>query len=92
VIQSFVACRSSVMIDDILRGALDLEVGRWGQQEQNRVARCLLSLDWNRKQIRTGDKRHWRYFKPVTEGGDDDDQADQTGNVTSFRVVTGKKR
>jgi hypothetical protein len=71
------------------KDALHLEIGRCGQTEQNRVARCLRSIGWERKQVRTGDKREWRYRRPVTSG---DAEKDQTDNVTSFRVVTGDKR
>jgi predicted P-loop ATPase len=91
VVHAFIADRSSVTIDEILRDALRLDISRCGQAEQNRVARCLRSLDWERKQVRVGGKRPWRYFKPVLPH--DDEEAHEwaeTGNVTSLRPAAGK--
>jgi len=85
-IESFIANRSSVTVTEILRGALDLDIGRWGQGEQNRVARSLRHLRWERRQVRTGDGREWRYVRPVTGG----DESEHEGNVTTLRVVTAK--
>ena len=52
---------SDVSVDEILRNVVHLEIGRWTQADMNRVARCLRSRGWLRMQVRTGDKRAWRY-------------------------------
>ena len=50
-----------VSVEEILRDVLHLEIGRWSQTDMNRVARCLRSRGMVRSQVRTGDKRAWRY-------------------------------
>jgi predicted P-loop ATPase len=50
-----------VSVGEILE-ALGVERGRWGQGEQNRVARCLVRLGWERYRKRLPSKvREWRY-------------------------------
>jgi predicted P-loop ATPase len=44
-IAQFLQLQETVSIDDVLL-SLGIERGRWGQAEQNRVARCLKSLHW----------------------------------------------
>jgi predicted P-loop ATPase len=61
VVNSFTATLSDVSVAEVLAGALHLDPSRWGQVEQNRVARCLKARGWVRVQVRTGDKRAWRY-------------------------------
>jgi predicted P-loop ATPase len=61
LIGKFVATRSFVTIPQILKEAFDLPAGQWGQREQIRVARCLKSLDFVRKQKRKGLDRTWGY-------------------------------
>lgn len=51
-------------VDEILRHVLHIEIGRATQADQNRVARCLRSRGMVRFQVRTGDKRTWRYRRP----------------------------
>ena len=46
------------------------------------MARCLKALGCNRVQVRTGDKRVWRYRKAVTAG----DTEDNNENVTPLRA------
>jgi predicted P-loop ATPase len=59
--------KESVSVGEILTKVLQIEKGRWSQQDQNRVARCLKSMGWVRYQERDGAKRSWRYReKPVT--------------------------
>jgi predicted P-loop ATPase len=60
-IAEYLASFSDVSIEDVLREVLRLEVGRWTQADMNRVARCLKSRGMVRTQVRTGDKRAWRY-------------------------------
>ena|SRR5947208_8820876 len=68
LISEHIATRSEVSIDEILADVIKLERARWGQSEQNRVARCLRSQGFVRFQLRVGKKRAWRYRKetPVT--------------------------
>jgi predicted P-loop ATPase len=86
-IRRFIASRNEVTIEEILRECLHLEMGRWGQAEQNRVARSLKSMGWERKQKRTGGDREWVYRRPVPEDGIT--EADNS-NVTTLRLVTGE--
>ena len=65
LISAYVAPLSDVSIADILAEAICLDRSRWGQVEQNRIARCLKARGWNRVQVRTGDKRAWRYKRGV---------------------------
>ena len=55
-----------VTIEEILQNALHIEMSRLAQPDQNRVARCLRSMGWERKQRRLGGKRSWFYVPPVT--------------------------
>jgi predicted P-loop ATPase len=52
-----------VTIDDVLRFAVGMEISRCGQSEMNRVARSLRALGCHRVQVRSGDKRVWKYRK-----------------------------
>jgi hypothetical protein len=85
-IRAFIASRNSVSVEEILLDALHMDVGRWGQSEMNRVARCLQSFGWMKKRINwteteSGPRRPRRYFRPGQEDG-------QTNNVTPLKVVT----
>jgi predicted P-loop ATPase len=80
-IAEYVETASEVTMDEVLRFAVNLEIGRCGQSEMNRAARCLRSLGLSRVQVRTGDKRVYKYRKQVTEAG-------QTENVTPLKLVT----
>jgi predicted P-loop ATPase len=81
-IADYVEAYNEVTIDEVLRLALHLEIGRCGQSEQSRVARCLRSLGWLRTRTRTGTKRVWKYRKP----GAGDDVEGNFENVTVLRV------
>ncbi|QIG92157.1 virulence-associated E family protein [Bradyrhizobium sp. 6(2017)] len=61
VIVGYVETRTSVSIAEVLADAVCIERSRWGQIEQNRVARCLKAHGWCRVQVRTGGKQSWRY-------------------------------
>jgi predicted P-loop ATPase len=61
LISAYVAPLTDVSIADVLAEAICLDRSRWGQVEQNRIARCLKARGWLRVQVRTGDKRAWRY-------------------------------
>lgn len=65
-------------IPDILSVALGVSKDKWSQTDQNRVARCLRLMGWERRQSRdlTG-RRGWVYMRPsvwVGEVGADEDQ------------------
>ena len=81
-IADYLRTSSEVTVEEVLRFALGFEIGRCGQQEQNRVARSLKALGCHRVQVRTSGDRVWKYRKPVTD-------EDQSQNVTSLRAVTG---
>jgi predicted P-loop ATPase len=61
-IATFVQVQDSVSIDDVLR-SLGIDRSKWGQAEQNRVARCLKVLGWE-KYRGPRPLREWRY-RPV---------------------------
>jgi hypothetical protein len=94
VISNFIESRNEVTVAEILREALRMDTSCWGQTEQNRVARCLISSKWVRKQVRvgSGDKKEWRYRRPVTTGDEGPVESEHSRNVTTFRVVTGANR
>lgn len=52
LVEAFVLDRQRVTIQQILGSALRLEHSEWGQSEQNRAARCLKRLGWERKRVR----------------------------------------
>jgi predicted P-loop ATPase len=80
IIGAYVDLYSEVTIPDVLTNALHLDKSRWTQAEQNRVARCLKAQGCHRIQVRTGDKRVWKYRKSG-------DAEDNNKNVTTLRVV-----
>jgi predicted P-loop ATPase len=86
-ISSFIASRNQVTVAEVLRDCLYLEVSRWGQTEQNRIARSLRSMGWERKQRRSSDGRDWVYRRVVT---DDAPFGERTDIVTTLRLVTGE--
>jgi predicted P-loop ATPase len=60
-IANYCAAADDVLVAEILE-ALGVEGERWGQVEQNRVARCLAKLGWERYQKRlSSEVRQWRY-------------------------------
>jgi predicted P-loop ATPase len=61
MISEYLATRSEVSVDEILRLVIKLEPGQWSQAHQNRVARCLKSNGWIRFQLRIDEKRAYRY-------------------------------
>lgn len=93
-IRTFITTRNEVTIGEILQDALHIDKARWTQVEQNRIARCLRSFDWERKQRRTGtgDQREWIYRRPVTNGEVTAAEGEQIGNVTPLKVGTAFNR
>jgi predicted P-loop ATPase len=67
LIEDFCAARDVVSVAKVLKGALFLTIDRWGQAEQNRVARCLRKMGWERHQVRDGHRRSWRYRRMSPE-------------------------
>ncbi|MCC8972157.1 virulence-associated E family protein [Bradyrhizobium brasilense] len=60
-IGSYISDKHDVTVSEILFQAIGVDRSRMGQTEQNRVSRCLRARGWLRIQVRTGDKRSWRY-------------------------------
>ncbi|MGY4170966.1 VapE domain-containing protein [Bradyrhizobium sp. USDA 4529] len=67
IIAAYVETRSSVSVAEVLTEAVCIDRSRWGQVEQNRVARCLKADGWCRVQVRTGGKQSWRYKRVGVE-------------------------
>lgn len=65
VVADYVRGREYVTVREVLEEALQLDKARWDQITQNRVARCLKSMGWERHQFRRGDKRVWGYKRPL---------------------------
>jgi predicted P-loop ATPase len=72
-IASFLRSQTDVSVGEVLSNLL-IERGRWTQTDQNRVARCLKVLGWERYR---GPRpaREWRYRRvdPLESGTSDDD-------------------
>jgi predicted P-loop ATPase len=58
-IASFLSAQDSVNFDEVFQ-SLGLDKSKWGQAEQNRVARCLKTLGWEKYRT-TEPPRKWRY-------------------------------
>ena len=54
---------TDVSVAEILRDVIHMGTDRWSQADMNRVVRCLKVRGLVRSQVRTGDKRAWRYRK-----------------------------
>lgn len=54
---------ADVSVAEILRDVLHIEIGRQTQADMNRAVRALKARGLQRTQVRTGDKRSWRYRK-----------------------------
>jgi hypothetical protein len=68
IISEYVSTRSVASVSEILKDVLKLSPEHWTQNEQNRVARCLKALDFERFQKRAGKDKPWHYRrkKPVS--------------------------
>ncbi len=63
------AVGEAVTIDQILRGALNLDYGHWGKPEQMRVGHIMNRLEWRRKRLpasRRSGIRPWGYQRPAS--------------------------
>jgi predicted P-loop ATPase len=75
-IAQFVRSQTDVSVGEVLSNLL-IERGRWTQADQNRVARCLKVLGWERYRG-ARPLREWRYRRVVpVESGTDEDAWDQ---------------
>ena len=75
-IAQFVWSQTDVSVGEVLSNLL-IERGRWTQADQNRVARCLKVLGWERYRG-ARPLREWRYRRVVpVESGTDEDAWDQ---------------
>jgi predicted P-loop ATPase len=61
-IAEYVATKTDTAVGDILTHALFVDVAKWTQVDQNRVARCLKQVGWERYRG-PAPKREWRYRK-----------------------------
>jgi predicted P-loop ATPase len=69
-IAKYCATAGDVSVAELLE-TLGVERERWGQVEQNRVARCLVKLGWERYQKRlSSEVRQWRYRRAGVTGHD----------------------
>jgi predicted P-loop ATPase len=75
-IAQFVRSQTDVSVGEVLSNLL-IERGRWTQADQNRVARCLKVLGWERYRG-ARPLREWRYRRVVpVESGTEEDAWDQ---------------
>jgi predicted P-loop ATPase len=75
-IAQFVRSQTDISVGEVLSNLL-IERGRWTQADQNRVARCLKVLGWERYRG-ARPLREWRYRRVVpVESGTDEDAWDQ---------------
>ena len=78
-----------VSVGEILAQVFGLSEAKWGQVEQNRVARALTALGWQRKQRRVNGQKAWVYVRPsspaeappVQQSGDGSGDAETRGNA-----------
>lgn len=56
---------------ELLQEALEIEPGRWGQKETQRLGDCMRSVGWTRRQRRFGQARVWVYEPPEGECASD---------------------
>lgn len=59
--------RDEITVADVLRDALSMPAGKWSQPDQNRVARVLRLMGWERVQVRQEGSRSWVY-RPKENG------------------------
>jgi predicted P-loop ATPase len=61
LIAAYLETVTDVSVAEILSDVIHMGADRWSQTDMNRVVRCLRSRGMVRTQVRTGDKRAWRY-------------------------------
>jgi predicted P-loop ATPase len=60
-LQPYTSDSKSVTVTDVLVHCIAKRQEQWTQADKNRVARSLVSLGWERQQIRLEARREWRY-------------------------------
>jgi predicted P-loop ATPase len=65
-VETYVAKRGDVSVGEVLQECIGLEAGKWGQTEQNRIARFLRRKGWKRRFVGPKGQQKWRYFAPET--------------------------
>ncbi|MFO0675284.1 MAG: virulence-associated E family protein [Polyangiaceae bacterium] len=79
-----------VTVGEVLAGPLDLDKSKWNQSEQSRVGRMLKRHGWERRRLRSGDEREWRYFPVVpvvpVVGAGQGPSGDKIGSLISTLV------
>jgi putative DNA primase/helicase len=68
-IAEWVVGRAHVEIPQILSGPLELEIGHWGQREQNRVVKVLRFLGWRKARLNLSGKKTWVYVPEKPTAG-----------------------
>lgn len=63
-VAEYVDGKADVSVGEILQFGLVIEPGKWGQSEQNRIARYLRRKGWTRRYAGPRSKQRWRYFSP----------------------------
>ena len=53
-----------VTVGEILQDVFSFEGAKWDRRAQNRVANCLKSMGWARRQRRVDGHKTWVYVKP----------------------------
>jgi predicted P-loop ATPase len=72
-----------VSVAEILKQVFELSEAKWSQVAQNRVARALTALGWQRKQRHVDGHKTWLYVRPpspVHHRGDESGDAETRGN------------
>lgn len=57
--------KEEVTVQEVLRHAVGIDVGKWSRTDQMRVAKSLVSMGWAKVRLRDGDVRIWAYRMPV---------------------------
>lgn len=60
-ISAWLEFRDEVSVAELLAQCIEKPKANWTQQDQNRVARCLLSMGWKRRKVGPRGDRQWRY-------------------------------
>ena len=61
LIAGWIEPHDNVSISELLDNCLKKPQAQWMQSDENRIARCLRSLGWERYQVWQGARREWRY-------------------------------
>jgi len=81
-VSDYLVDKDQVTVGEVLQHAIGLEIGRWGQSEQNRVAKVLKRLGWRRTQRLVEGKKTWVYVPDPIASGDTGDTDDRSHSQT----------